>query len=112
MVDAFSEISSWGYPFSVSKFQKHSIVASVGDGDAFFWFEWINRTDLALHVAASKASRGKWFNRHTYGGMIWTAELVGAEKIFMLAPDNKKLCDYVARLGWIKHGGLGWFTYV
>lgn len=104
---AWKTIKSWNYPCNMA-FENYVII-SIGD-IAYVWFEFASAENLVMHACCSPDHKGKWFTKRTYHGIIWTAELLGAKKIFMVGKD-KHLIDYVKRLGW-QYDPIGWYIDV
>ena len=108
---AWERIEEWAYPFDQGDFTE-VVMVEVGDGDAYFWFEWLTYNDLLLHMAADPASRGRFFTRRTQEGLYWAAELLGADVLWVVT-EIESVNDYVKRLGWEHEPSVqGWYKRI
>lgn len=77
------------------------MMVEVGEGAAYFWFEAITDTDVMLHMAASPEHRGRFMTKHVVTGLKMSAELMGAEHIWVFT-DIKPVINYIQRLGFVQ----------
>lgn len=83
---------------------------AIGDGAAYVWFEYITTTDLLLHMAADPQHRGRFLNKRTIQGVYWAAELLGADRLWVIT-DIASVNNYVKRCGWTLDTA-GWYKRI
>ena len=106
----WTRIEGWGYPADLEDFDE-VVMVEVGDGGAYFWFEWLSQTDLLLHMAAHMAHRGRFFTRRVRERVYVTAELLGADRLWVVTEDTT-VNRYVERLGWEHDPTQGWYKRI
>lgn len=108
--DAFKLIEEWGYPHNTQEYNPIGMI-DLGHGCAYVWFELIDDGCLLIHACSNPKHRGKWLTRRSYDGILWAAELLGAQTIFMLAKERPDIESIVRRLGW-QQCEIGWYVHV
>lgn len=100
---AAAEVALWGYrDFEAGEVDRAMWVAIERGSErcGWMWFEWVgNRRDALLHLCAHPENRRRAHARHVIAGMRWAAELMGAERLWVVAPEER-ISGYMRRLGW------------
>ena len=94
LVDA---VTSWGYPFDLSRYQQHLVMLQIGEAIAYVWFEFISETAGLLHGCADPDRRGQWLSRSVIEKIKHAAELFGFDELIISTADQKvrKLCGKI-----------------
>lgn len=104
-----SDLKAWGYPAGE---YVNVVMVEVGDGDGWFWFEFVSQEVAIVHLAVRPGVRGYWWRRNGGEGLRWVAELLGLKRVYYVDNGyNKKIGEYVKRLGWTEFEG-GYFLEV
>jgi GNAT superfamily N-acetyltransferase len=102
LVDA---VTSWGYPFDMSKYQDHIVILQIGEAIAYVWFEFFSESTGLLHGCADPEHRGRWLTRSVIEKIKHAAELFGFDEL-IISTQDQKVRNLCRKIGFFDDPGI------